>query len=94
MSNPSLEQVWVFMGEGTVHPCAVFTTLDRAEQWIAKSQVSGILTAYPLDCCVYDWIVQRGAFTPKHPSQTTPKFIQRFSSAYAEHYHYEDGKRA
>jgi hypothetical protein len=84
--------VWVFLGEGAVHPCAVFSSLELAEEWILSSKVSGILTKYQLDLSVYDWTIGLGYFKPSKPYQSEPKFVQKFSSAYAEHYHYENGK--
>ena len=35
-----------------------------------------------------------GHFAPKRDDQRTPQFIQRFSSATQEHYHYEDGHKS
>ncbi len=92
--TPDEPGVWVFNGEGGSFPAAVFTTRERAEEWIAKHEVSGTLTWYPLDVAVYEWVIARGYWQPKKDYQTEPKFIQRFSSAYAEHEHYENGQRA
>ena len=92
-SQAEKRKVWVFLGEGATHAAAVFSSLEKAEAWIASSEVSGILTAYPLDQSVYDWMIERGSFRPKKDYQRQPKFIGSFSSAYAEHYHYEAGRR-
>ena len=94
-SNTSINErrVWVFQGEGATFPCAVYTDLKLAEDWIAENLVSGLLTAYPLNQSLYDWVSEQGLWTPQEPNQKTPKFIQQFSSAYAEHYHYQDGIR-
>ena len=83
--------VWVFLAEGAYHPCAVFSSREEAEAWILSTSVTGTLTAYELNKPVYDWAIERGYFTPTHKNQKTPKFIARFSSAYAEHYHYKEG---
>lgn len=89
---PEIEgTVWVFLGERATHACAVFTSLDLAEAWIKKSKVSGILTEYQLNTSVYDWTTQKGYFKASKPYQMTPEFIQKFSSAHANHYHYENG---
>jgi hypothetical protein len=85
-------QVWVFNGDGGRFPAAVFSSREQAEAWIRRRAVSGVLTAYPLDVGVFDWAVARGAFTPKRDEQTTPEFIQRFSSAHQKHIHYENGE--
>jgi hypothetical protein len=88
------ERVWVFSGESSRFPSAVFRSRDAAEPWIRSHRVSGVLTAYPLDVGVYDWAVVSGFFTPKSDEQRSPNFIQRFSSAYQEHYHYDEGRPA
>jgi hypothetical protein len=82
--------VWVFNGGGGF-PSGVFTSKERAEEWILRNRLNGILSQYPLDTGVYDWSVEKGYFRPKRDDQKTPRFIGRFSSAYMEHYHYEDG---
>jgi len=82
------------MGHGANQPSAIFTARAAAEKWISDSQVSGALTAYPLDQPVYEWAVSNEFFTPKEAYQRESSFIGRFSSAYLEHYHYSDGKRA
>lgn len=87
------KRVWVFQGEGAISPCALFTDLKLAENWITENSVSGLLTAYPLNQSLYGWVIEEGFWTPQKPYQKTPKFIQRFSSAYAEHYHYHNGIR-
>jgi len=93
MDKSHEELLWVFMGEGATHPSAVFLSRNSAEEWIADAKVSGILTAYVAGESVYDWAIRTGRFSPKYPSQSEPRFIQRFSSAYAEHFHYKSGSR-
>jgi hypothetical protein len=85
--------VWVFNGAGGKFPGAVFSRKELAEQWIKLNKLTGTLTAYPLDICVYDWAVNNGYFSPKADEHRTPEFIGKFSSASQEHYHYEDGSR-
>ena len=93
MDTYEVSQIWVFMGEGGSHPCALFSTKARAEEWINQFGVSGVLSGYPLDVSVYEWAKENNYFTPKYPTQSSAEFIQRFSSAYLEHYHYERGER-
>jgi hypothetical protein len=88
------DRVWVFSGESSRFPSAVFRSRDAAEAWIRSHGVSGMLTAYPLDVGVYDWAVDNGFFTPRNDEHHSPGFIQRFSSAYQEHYHYDEGHPA
>jgi hypothetical protein len=87
-----MNSVWIFNGDGGHFPSGVFTTRENAEAWIARHCLSGTLTRYPLDAGIYDWAVTQGFFTPRRDDQHTPQFIQRFSSASQEHFHYEDGR--
>ena len=87
-----MDTVWIFNGPKAQFPSGAFASREAAERWIQKNQLSGCLTAYPIDVGVYDWAVAAGRFTPKRDDQRGPEFIQRFSSASQEHYHYEDGR--
>jgi hypothetical protein len=73
-------------------PSGVFIQRSVAEAWIGQYKLTGTLTAYPLDIGVYQWAVERGYFKPKKAGDTTAAFIENFSSASQEHYHYENGK--
>jgi hypothetical protein len=86
-----MEAVWVFNGDGGTFPAAVFSTREGAESWIAGHHTSGCLTRYPVDVPLYEWAMANGHFEPRFPSHRQAPFIQRFSSAYLEHYHYEAG---
>ncbi len=86
-----MHHVWVFNGSRNAFPSAVFTQRHLAEAWIQQNALTGTLTCYPLDTGVYEWVVERGWFQPKTDYQAMPSFIQNFSSAYQEHYHYANG---
>ena len=86
--------VWVFTSPRAQFPAGAFTQREAAEQWIRKYDLSGTLTAYPLDVGAFDWAVSVGHFTPQRDDQRSAEFIQRFSSASLEHYHYEHGDAA
>lgn len=88
------ENIYVFHGEGASLCSAVFDDLGKAESWIASHQLSGLLTAYPLNQPVFEWAVDRRLFTPKQPHHNRSSFIGSFTSAYLEHHHYENGQRA
>ena len=83
--------VWVFNGDGGTCPSAVFSSRTKAEEWIARHRLDGMLTLYPVDEPIYEWAIAQGCFTPKREEQSSARFIQRFSSAYQEHYHYTSG---
>lgn len=85
----STQYVWVFNGAKSSFPSGVFNSREKAEQWIAEYKLEGTLTLYPLDSSVYDFAIANGWFRPKSPHQSLPEFIQRFTSASQEHFHYE-----
>jgi len=87
-------RVWVFQGSGSRNVLACFSGKENAERWIRQHALSGLLTAYPIDQPVYDWAVQSQIIRPTKDEQQTAQFIQNFSSAHLEHYHYEVGKEA
>lgn len=86
-----METVWIFTGPRAQFPAGIFSAREKAEEWIHQHKLSGTLTAYPFDVGVYDWAVTGGLFVARRDDQRTPEFIQRFSSASQEHYHYENG---
>jgi hypothetical protein len=61
------------------------------QHWIAKHKLTGMLIDYPLDVGVYDWAIQQDLFEVKTIKHQTPQFIQGFTTAGQEHYHFEDG---
>jgi hypothetical protein len=81
--------VWVFSGEGSKMPVGVFSTRERADAWILANRLCGTLTKYPVDVSLYDWAIDAGIFKPKRDYHRDPEFIETFTCASAEHYHYE-----
>lgn len=94
MKKDDLSFLWVFNGARARFPCAVFSTRKIAEAQIERFGLTGILTEYPINITVFEWAVTEKVFTPSEEQQDSPEFIQRFSSAHLEHYHYEDGELA
>lgn len=87
--------VWVFQNALTGRFAGgVFTTRERAEDWIGKNRLSGVLTLYPVDVGVYEWAIEAGLFSPKKPHEEEPPFIGGFTTASQPHHHYEDGRPA
>ena len=41
---------------------------------------------------VYNWAIKENFFTIRNEYQKESKFIQRFTCASMEHFHFEDGK--
>jgi hypothetical protein len=83
--------VWVFVATRATLPSAVFADEDIAAAWIRRHSLTGLLTEYPIDVSVYDWVIAKGYWKPNEPYQHTPAFIGKFTSAYLRHRHFEDG---
>jgi len=86
--------IWVFHSENARFAGGTFSDQKVAEEWILKHSLTGLLTAYPINCGVFDWAVENEYFNPKKDLHKTPNFIGGFTSASQEHYHYENGKIA
>ena len=89
--------IWVFNG-GRQFPGGLFTTIEKAEAWIARHGLSGVLTRYPVDEGCFDWAVRTGRAGLSEQKlaekRDDKEFIGGFSSASQEHLHCEAGKRA
>jgi hypothetical protein len=88
-----IKTVWVFHGTGGRFSSAIFSSIDIAGNWIRSNRLSGVLTEYPIDVSVYDWAIDNDYFEVKKADQATPLFMQNFTCASQEHFHFEDGKR-
>jgi hypothetical protein len=87
--------IWVFQNTlAGRFAGGLFTSVERAEEWIKKNRLSGVLTLYPVDVGVYEWAIDHGLFTPKKPHEHEAPFIGGFTTASQPHRHYEDGARA
>ena len=86
--------VWIFVAPGALFPGGVFSTQEHAEEWIRTHRLNGVLTAYPLDEGVLDWLTRIGhAPASVIRKAADPAFVGGFSSALQEHSHYESGER-
>lgn len=83
--------VWVFLGEESRWPSAVFSSRELAERWVGERRLTGMLTRYPVDVGVYDWAVAEGLFRPSKPAHTSTTFIAGFTTAHQDHVHFVDG---
>lgn len=86
-----MKEVWVFNGAEGRFPSGVFENKSDAEIWIKTNSLTGILTKYPVGISAYDWAIMNGHFKVKSDRDSSPLFIQRFSSAAQEHMHFENG---
>jgi len=85
--------VWIFVAPNAVFPSGVFARLEDAEGWIAKHELTGVLTEYPVGVGVFDWAIANGKFKPKPEKRLDAKFIGQFTTALMRHNHYENGCR-
>ena len=86
------KQVWVFNGAESRFPSGIFLQKVTAADWIKKKKLTGILTLYPVNIGVYEWAIGNDIFIPKKENHFSPSFIQGFTSASMEHYHFENGE--
>ena len=91
--NGIINTIWIFHGANGRFSSGVFSSLKNGESWIKKHKLSGVLTEYPIDEGIFDWSVRNNFFEPKNSNEKDPNFIQKFSCANQEHYHYEDGEK-
>ena len=84
-----MEGVWVFQGAGSRFANGVFASRAQAEDFINLYRLTGILSWYPVGISAYDWAIQEHLFEPKKPEHYEVGFIQRFTTASQEHYHYD-----
>jgi hypothetical protein len=84
--------IWIFSGGNSRFCSGVFSNREDAEKWIKKYKLSGVLTLYPVDEGVYDWAIRNEFFKPQKESEMKAEFIQKYSSASQEHYHYDNGE--
>lgn len=86
-----MENIFVFNGSDSSLPSGLFSEFELAKKWIEKYGLTGILTAYPINIGLYDWAIENHIFDPKKDYQTKARFIQTFTCASVEHYHFENG---
>lgn len=85
--------VWVFAGRPSGGVGGVFSDLESAERWIEGHSLSGLLSEYPLDEGVFDWVSRTGRIEPAFAEAAPTGVIGSFRS-HLNHHHYEGGKRA
>ncbi|WP_254411193.1 DUF7710 domain-containing protein [Dyadobacter diqingensis] len=88
----TVTEIWIFHGEGGRFSSGAFSSRLKAEEWIEINKLSGVLTSYPMDTGIYDWCIKNKDFLPTKAEHYTSNFIQHFTSATQEHYHYADGQ--
>lgn len=87
MSN--LQFIWVIQSSIDLNIIGCFMKKEDAEKFIHQHELKCILTQFPVDSSVYDWVIQHDFWQPKFDSQKTARFIGAFSSAYLQHEHFK-----
>lgn len=87
-----MDSVWIFNGSNSRFSSGVFSSLEKAKKWIKENKLTGVLTKYPIDEGTYHWAIRNDFFEVKKTNQSEPLFIQNFTSASQEHYHFENGE--
>jgi hypothetical protein len=87
-----IEYVYIFNGNSSIFPAGVFQNKELAISWIKDNLLSGVLNQYPLNVSLYDWAIAENLFTIKNENQKKPGFIEKFTCASIEHWHFENGE--
>lgn len=83
--------VWVFNGDGGTFPSAVFSSAPLGAAWIRRWQLTGTLTAYPMDTSVFDWATAHGYSTAPLGTSISAEALQSYTSVAQEHAHFANG---
>lgn len=84
-------KVFVFSGGRNPHPSGVFSSTDKALEWIRRHKLSGTLTEYIIDHPPYEWMQDLHGYKPEGDTETSAPFIANYSHAKQKHYHFEHG---
>ncbi|MCO6538359.1 MAG: hypothetical protein J6567_10425 [Gilliamella sp.] len=58
--------VWVFKRDNISMVSAVFSSLEKADNWVKLNKLTGVLTKMPIDIGGYDWCIQNNAQMLEH----------------------------
>ena len=89
--EPNQAFVWLFQAVPGAGAGGVFRSLESASAWILRHRLTGLLTQYPLDYGVFDYIVEKGWIKRTKPHLDTPEFMGGYCGN-LHHYHCEDGQ--
>ncbi|AXQ22868.1 hypothetical protein BEN71_12640 [Acinetobacter wuhouensis] len=80
--------IWIIQSSENLNIIGCFINKNDAEQYILENKLKCMLTRYPVDITIYDWVIKNELWLPKNDLQKNSKFRARFSSAYLEHHHF------
>jgi hypothetical protein len=85
------ERIYIFTSHYSPFPLGVFYDMENATEWIKKNSLTGILGEYPINIGLYDWAIENQYFIPKNDAEKQAKFIEKFTCASMNHFHFENG---
>ena len=83
-----MEIVWLFFGYNASMPSGVFSSLEKAGEWIAANRLSGTLIQFPFDEGTYDHAVRYGLFRPRQGNEISAAFKATFVPNLVQEYYY------
>lgn len=86
------KETFVFVGEGSDFPLGIFTALENAKEYMEKYSLSGTVNQFPINIGIMIGGIEEDLFKVKNEYQKGPKFIERFSYASIEHFHFKNRK--
>lgn len=88
-----MNTLFVVNGFNSTLPCAIFSTKEKAEEWVKMNDIKGTITEMPIDISAYHQAIRDGLFAPRNEKEKSAFFIATFSSRlWHEHYGRYGGK--
>jgi hypothetical protein len=78
--------VWVVNAEGSGLPCGIFTTEERAREFVGRYGFPCTLSEFPLDESAFEHAIARGFFSPRSDGERSPWFVSQFTPR-LQHFH-------
>lgn len=82
------DYIWIIQSSENLNVIGCFIQKSEAERYIIEHKLQCILTKYPVNMTVYDWVIKEDFWQPRNDLQKNSKFREKFTSAYLEHEHY------
>lgn len=79
--------IWIFVGDGSKIPTGVFSSREKAIEWIQQNELAGYLGEFPVDVGVYDWAMTLDYYK-KRPHLKFDR--QDFTTALLDHEHFTE----
>jgi hypothetical protein len=83
-------RVWIFHGAGAPFAAGVFASRSDALDWVARHELTGIVTEYQVGGGCYDLAVEQHRFRDTKPHHGSVQHVAAFSPG-LDHVHVRDG---